>query len=416
MLSDSAPTIIHFLHSLEGGGTERTLVSLLHSFDSTSLRHIVVTQREAGSLSAQLPPHVACRPLASNGRSRRLWMKLARVARNSRAFVLHARNTGCWADAVAASMFVPDVRLILGFHGLESPRPFTPRHRLLARWGLWTRARFASVSEAGRIQLIEQGGVPGDRVDVLQNGVDVSRFVGLNSDMRCATRRTWGCDDSSIVIGTIGSLTPVKRYDSLIKAFARAAESLTNTHLVIVGDGPLRPQLAEQAASHALNGRVTFTGPGKDIPALLAGMDVYACSSDSEGMNNAVLEALAAGLPVIATDVGDNARVVRDGIEGRIVPANSCEALTGAMTELTRSASLRSRLASATHSRAGEYDFAQTVRNYERYYGILTNARRTTRTMTKRDVPHRCDRFGPSESPISPDDSPVLPLRTALPE
>jgi glycosyltransferase involved in cell wall biosynthesis len=356
MSSQYPPVIVHIVHSLEGGGTERMLVSLLHGFDPARGRHAVVTLRGAGSLAATLPDHVACRPIEAAGRSRSACLKLARLTREWKANVIHARNTGCWYDATVASLLTPGSRLVLGFHGLETGRTFSRRQRRLARWGLCAGTRFTSVSNAGKRQLCEQADIAAERIDVLRNGIDLRPFAAPDPEARRKTRRRFRFDDSAFVVGIVGSLTPVKQHAVLIGAVARAVRHVPAIRLMIVGDGPLRSTLGkaalrpDRAQAEGIAGHVCFTGWCDDVPAMLAGMDAYVCSSESEGMNNALLEAMAAALPIVATDVGDNAVVLRNQREGLLVKPGSTSVMAEALVHLAGSAMLRRRLSDAGRS------------------------------------------------------------------
>jgi glycosyltransferase involved in cell wall biosynthesis len=376
MPSRHLPVILHVVNSLEGGGTERMLISLLGGFDPRRRKHVVVTLRDAGSLAARLPGHVACRPLGADGRSWMTGMRLARVARQWHAAVIHARNTGCWFDATVASILTPKARLVLGFHGLDCGRTFSRRRRRLARWGLRAGAWFTSVSVAGSRQLREQIGIPAWRIAVLENGVDLRPFAELRAQTRGETRQQFQFDDSAFVVGVVGSLTPVKRHNSLISAVARLVSCVPAIRLLVVGDGPLRSVLAAQAKDEGIADRVFFAGWRDDVPEMLAGMDAYVCSSESEGMNNALLEAMASGLPIVATDVGDNGVVLRDRTEGLLVRPGSVDELVNMLKLLADSADLRRKLAAAARERVASYDLARSVRAYELYYQTLLDASR----------------------------------------
>ena len=369
------PTIVHVLHSLEGGGTERTLVRLLRSFDPTRFRHVVVTLREAGTLTSQLPDHVAVRPLHCAGRSWTAGFRLWNVARAFGADAIHARNTCCWADATLAGMLLPRTRLFLGFHGLEGAKPFSLRQRRLARWALRTGGSFTSVSEAGCRKLCEETAVPRGRVDLLRNGVDLSRFHGQPEAIRSGLRATFRFDRRAFVVGTVGSLTPVKEHRVLIQALSRLLRSAPHVRLLIVGDGPLRASLERQVQVAGLEDQVCFTGWREDVPGLLASMDAYVCCSGSEEMNNALLEAMAAGLPVVTTDVGDHGIIIRDNVEGFVVRPGSPSRIADALARLVRRSAEPERFGRAARARAQEYDFDRTVRAYEAYYERKISAR-----------------------------------------
>ncbi len=367
--------ILHVIQSLVGGGTERTLVALLCSLDPSRFQHVVVALRSAGALAAGLPDHVACHCLGSIGRARTLGFALAKIVRDQGAEVVHARNTGTWFDATVASTLSAGAKLVLGFHGLETDQGFTTRQRWRARLGLLTGARFTCVSDVGKRQLHDQTGVPFDRIDVLRNGVDLRRFRPPEAIERRAARAALRLGPDDFVVGVVGSLTPVKQHWVLMRAVARVAESAGGVRLLIVGDGPQRSSLTDEAATLGIRDRVIFTGPREDVPSLLHCMDVYVCSSASEGMSNALLEAMAVGLPIVATDVGDHAMIVRDGAAGRIVAPGSVDEIAEALAVLMAGPEVRMHRGVSAGARAATFSFDRTVRAYDAFYGRLTTSR-----------------------------------------
>jgi len=378
MLTESRQVILHVVHSLDGGGTERTLVALLRAFDHRAFRHVVVTLREAGRLAGELADQVACFPIAARGRTWSAGFKLARIARRLRANVIHVRNVCCWSDAVVGAALNPGARIVLGFHGLEAGGAFSVRDRLAAQIAVGLGGRFASVSESGRRMIVERLGASPDHVELLPNGIDLTLFAEARNSQRRAARAALGFAADAWVVGSVGSLTPVKGHGVLLNAAARFAAGCERFRLVIVGDGPLRNALADEAARLGIGDRVRFTGWREDIATMLAAMDAYVCSSLSEGMSNALLEAMASGLPVVATNAGDNPVVIRNGVDGLIAPPSDAESLAAALQLICGSPELADRLAGAAQARAGEFDFRKSVAAYEHYYRVLTDASQVT--------------------------------------
>ena len=302
-------------------------------------------------------------------------MRLARIARMRETAVIHARNTGCWFDAIVASTLAPRAALVLGFHGLESGGPFSRRQRLLARLGLTVGARFACVSEAGRAQLVHEAGVPIDRIDVLLNGVDLARFAPAEPTLRWNVRKELGIDRNAFVVGTVGRLAAVKRHDLLIEATRAAVREVPDLVVLVVGDGPEYASLTRLAQEAGMQDRIVLTGMRNDIPQMMSAMDLYVCCSESEGMNNALLEALACGVPAVVTDVGNNKLIVRDGEAGIVIPRSAGAALGQAIVSMAPTTTWRRRMCQAARLRATSFDLSQTASAYERWYRDLLQPR-----------------------------------------
>jgi len=385
--SNRRPTVVHLVHSLEGGGTERTLLRLLQKWNSEGLdgpsqsaqpraavpllhpavQHRVVTLRAAGELSIDLPDGVACFALNAPRRSWTAGLKLARYLRQTRADVLHARNTGCWADAVVAGVRCPCTRTVLGFHGLDHNGGFALRDRAVARFAVSRGARFTAVSQTGRSRLVREIGVPENRVQVLPNGVDAPLFSS-GSRSRDQVRRDLGIPADALTIVAVGSLTPVKRYDLLLSAVAELADRIPALHVLLVGDGPLRDSLMRQAERLGIRSRVHFAGQCPEVAEPLHASDIFVSCSDSEGMSNAVLEAMATGLGVVATRAGDNPILLRHEVDGLIIPCDSTTALARALDRLCRSEDERKRLGESARQRSLTFCFDRTAEQYEEFY------------------------------------------------
>jgi glycosyltransferase involved in cell wall biosynthesis len=181
-----------------------------------------------------------------------------------------------------------------------------------------------AVSNDIRHELIRHGARP-ERVVTILNGIDHHRFR-RDQTLGRSIRTEVGIRDNDVVIGSVGRLEPQKRFDLLIQAFAEARRRRPELKLLIAGDGSLRHVLADLAASLGLADSCRLLGERTDIIALHGAFDMFVQSSDYEGTPNAVLEAMALETPVIATDVGGTAELVRSHVDGLIVPPDSVPA------------------------------------------------------------------------------------------
>ena len=195
--------------------------------------------------------------------------------------------------------------------------------------------RVTANSEAVRRHVHEAEGCALDKIVVIPNGVDLTRFPAVESAATTA-RATLAIDPptSRPIVGTVARLAPKKGQHDLIEAAALVVRRRPDATFVLVGGGPLLSDLRTQADGLGLNGSVRFLGAVDDPIPLLSRMDVFVLSSHMEGMSNAMLEAMAAGRPVVATRVGGNAEVVEDGVTGFLVPPRDPARLAEAMLTL----------------------------------------------------------------------------------
>jgi len=167
--------------------------------------------------------------------------------------------------------------------------------------------------------------VPPDKIDVIPNGLDISRFTSTADPAR--TRSSLGIPSGSPVLGFVGRFSPEKRPEWFLEACRRVAPRVPEARFLMVGDGPCLADVRRRAFEAAVDSKVIFTGFRDDTPDLLAAMDLLLLTSSQEGLPNAILEAMAAGRPVVATDVGGCRELVEEGTTGHLVPPDDPEGL-----------------------------------------------------------------------------------------
>jgi glycosyltransferase involved in cell wall biosynthesis len=185
---------------------------------------------------------------------------------------------------------------------------------------------------------------------------------------RAEARRRLGLPVDPFVVGSVGNLTPKKDQRSLVEALGLLRKGLPDARLVLIGTGPLEGELRAQVRAAGLTEGVLMTGSRGDVRDLLAGFDVFALSSRQEGLPVAIMEAMAAGLPIAATAVGGLPEMIEDGRDGLLVPPDSPAALAAALARIAHEPGLAGRLGAAAARRSADFDAASAQRQIEAVY------------------------------------------------
>jgi sugar transferase (PEP-CTERM/EpsH1 system associated) len=295
--------------------------------------------------------------------------RMARVFRSLAPDIVHTRNWTC-IDAILGARLAGVRRVVHGEHGREAADPTgaNPLRRRVRRALAPLVSRFVTVSQDLHRWLVDDVRVPAPKVQTIYNGVDTTRFAPGDRE---EARRALGIPLEAGVVGTVGRLDPVKDQAGLIRAVA-GIQGQRPAMLVIVGDGPLRGALDGLRYELGLGDRLRLLGERQDIPQILQALDCFALPSVGEGVSNAILEAMATGLPVVATRVGGNVELVRDGVTGRLVDVGQPEVLGRALAGYLGDPSLVRRHGAAARARA-ERDFglARMLEGYGELYRSL---------------------------------------------
>lgn len=221
-------------------------------------------------------------------------------------------------------------------------------------------------------QLRDEEGVPSRKLGLIYNGVDIERFC--NDGSRQVTRAALGLTPTTLTLIIVANLIPYKGHRDLIESLRQCQIQLPQPwHLLIVGrDDGIAAELQIQAAEAGIAGHISFLGARQDVPDLLKACDIGLLCSHQEGFSNAILEGMAAGLPMIVTDVGGNAEAVLDGLTGIVVPAHDPRRLAEAIAYLANKASLRTDLGAAGRRRIEEhFSLDHCVNSYDELYRTL---------------------------------------------
>ena len=299
-----------------------------------------------------------------------VWRQLRRVIHERQIDIIHAHEykTDLLALLLAKRTRAIPLSTVHGWSGNST------RERIfyypMDKWLLARFPRVIAVSTPIKDELVRYGASPA-RVDVILNAVDTTAFRRDPAQTR-AVRNALGLTDTIVVIGAVGRLEREKRFDLLIDAFAEVRGRHASATLVIVGDGSLRGELEARAQRLGIGPAVRLLGHRRDVTSLYQAFDVFVQSSETEGTPNAVLEAMAMEVPIVATDVGGTQELARNGVEGLIVPKLDVGALGSGMTSIIRDPSAARARALAARSRAvSDLSFEARTRRLEELYRDL---------------------------------------------
>jgi L-malate glycosyltransferase len=362
-------TVCQLVHGLPIGGAE-ILISRIVQRLSPRYEFVVACLDEVGELGEMLAAegirvvHLGRRP----GFDWRCVQNLSRHCREASVQLIHAHQCTPFAYALATRIIGRRPPILLTEHGR-----FYPDHPSLKRkcfHCLLTGAndRFVAVGRSVRQALVDNEGLPSARLEVVYNGVNMESSPS-DPCSRASVRAEFGVSDRECLVLQVARLDAIKDHRTALRALALATQCEPHMRLFIVGDGPERATIQQEIVNHSLSDRVAMLGPRRDVPRLLAAADVFLLTSVSEGIPVTILEAMAAGVPVVATNVGGVPELLNDGVTGLLAPAGDAASLADALLRLAGDPVLRGQFAERARRHA-ESEFSES-RMIQRYDSIF---------------------------------------------
>jgi glycosyltransferase involved in cell wall biosynthesis len=351
-------------NTLEVGGSERQFATLVESLNRDRFDVHPACLRRIGGLSARLGeiPEFPPGGRLLGWQAQRAQLALVRRMRRDGISVAHA------FDFYTNLMLIPAARVagipVIGSHrqlgDLLTSTQFKAQY-----WAFRFCSRVVCNSRAAAKTLLAAG-LPEQKIEIIPNGLEEQSFAEC---VPAIPRRP-----QVTRIGMIARMNNVvKNHPAFLKAAAKLAGQYPNVEFVLVGDGPLRPGLERMASGLGIKERVLFLGERHDIPAVLASLDVTVLVSSSESLSNVILESMAAGVPVVATDVGGNSELVKDGETGFLVPVGDEQKLVDALAFFVRDQASRAQYAEQSRKVArSHFHIREISRRFEQLYLTLS--------------------------------------------
>lgn len=377
--SRPAPLITHVIHQLAVGGLENGLVNVINRLPADKYRHVIISLHACTDFRNRIKnPNVEVHVLQKRpGKDLRLYVRLWRLFRRLKPDIVHTRNLAT-LEAQFPALVAGVPHRVHGEHGrdVHDLDGTSKKYRLLRKLFRPMIHRYISLSLDLKCYLQEQIGVREDRITHICNGVDTERFTPVGAG--AALPGDFSGPDK-IVVGTVGRMETVKDQITLVHAFVRLVNEYPggreHLRLIMVGDGALREPAGLILEAAGLARIAWLPGEREDVPDILRSMDVFVLPSLAEGISNTILEAMASGLPIVATRVGGNDELVDQDKTGFLVPRAEPGLLADAIRVYVDNPNLRHLHGTNARKRCEEeFSIDTMVQRYEDVYDHLLNS------------------------------------------
>ncbi len=375
MTADARALVVHVVYRFDTGGLENGVVNLINHMPADAYRHVVLALTEITAFRQRVQrddvEFIALHKSPGHGFWQ--WPRLFRLFRQLRPAIVHSRNLAALETQLAAWAAGVPVR-IHGEHGrdVEDMDGSNTTYQRVRRFYRPFVHHYIALSRDLAQYLTQRVHVGADRVSQVYNGVDTVRFAPASEGPAPFA----GCPFDParhLLFGTVGRMQTVKDQPSLARAFVQALQLAPQLRdrlrLVLVGEGPLKVQVEQILREHGVADLAWLPGERSDVPAVMRGLHGFVLPSRAEGISNTILEAMACGLPVIATAVGGNADLVADDETGLIVPPADVAALAAALVQLATAPERAHSMGQAGRRRVLErFSLQAMVRGYQAIY------------------------------------------------
>ncbi len=351
--ADTRPTICHVIHALGVGGAEVLVDVMVRRMDDR-YRCVVAVLDEVGEIGERLladgfvVEHLHRQAGIDRGCARRL----DAFAKREGADILHAHQYTPFFQAMLSRGLLGSRPVLFTEHGRHFPDLPSRKRAIVNRLMLRRRDRLVGVGGAVRQALIDNEGLPSGRVEVVYNGVDLQALAAAAPDARPRIRAEFGFSDTDSVVVQVARLHELKDHQTALRAIQEAVRQQPTVRLLIVGEGDQRATIEASIRKLKLEQHVRLAGNRADVADLLAAADVFLMSSISEGIPLTIIEAMAAGLPVVSTAVGGIPEMIRHAENGFLANSGDSSGLASSLVLLQQNPTLRNTVAVAGREQA----------------------------------------------------------------
>jgi len=369
-------TILHLIETSGPGGAERMLISLVEALPKHEYRSLICLIK-GGWLNDELRQRGFETVVIPQPRTVDVsWLWAVRhLVRAQRVDLMHSHEyaMNAYGSLVSLIAGIPQIATVHGKNYYYKRWYRRLAYRFVAR-----RGRMVAVSEDCRRFLSDKVGVPLQRISTIYNGIPTERYKP-SSAVRVNIRLALGMTTDQPVVGTVGNLYPVKGQTFLLQAMSSVVRHWPDCRLIIAGRGDLESALKNEAKELGIERNVLFLGYRPDVSELLQAMDVFVLPSLSEGLSLSILEAMAAGTPVVATAVGGNPEIILDGQTGHLVPPGSGDALAEKILHLLENPTLAREVGQRSRLHVmQQFSLSQMVNRYLLQYVELLGGENAT--------------------------------------